>query len=938
MIPAAKGAPLKRLLFSQPPMIPNLQRLFITATAALFAGVLDAASAELPRGRDSYEKQVLPVLQQFCYDCHGDGMDKGNFALDKHGEFSASFADRKFWDNVREHVDTHVMPPDGKPQPSLEQRAAIVKWVEDEVFWFDPARPDPGHITLRRLNRVEYNNTVRDVFKVDSRPADSFPPDDTGYGYDNIGDVLTLSPLLMEKYLKAARKVAEEAVWVKGTGRTSFSKSAHEFEDVTDTSDKIEDGARSITSNGDIAVKFEAPASGIWRAELKVSANQAGPEKPKFAVLLDGKELRQFEVTADIHGDKHAKWQRLWFDLPMNKGSHQVVVRFLNDFYDEKAADPKQRDRNLLVQHLDVSGPLKIAAPAQSRFLDWLCNGKSLRPAALTLRGGDFDSGPTAMGIDKDFICLATEGFVHRAVEIPADGNYRLRMTVGADQAGAEKARLKVKFGDQVLEEKKDITVPGAGHYQEWVFNVPLKKGTHDFHVEFLNNYGGKDGDRNAFFTEATLEAPESGVQALDREQLRRWIEWLGLRALRRPLDEVDSQKLNALADMVIGDGGSMVDALRLVCEAMLVSPKFLFRGGAQPVGGPEGGSFMVDEFTLASRLSYFLWSSAPDEDLMRLAQKGELRKNLSQQVTRMIGDWKGVAMAENFAGQWLQLRDVELVAPSRRQFPEFEGGYASLMKKESQLFFDHIFRGNRSVLEFLDSDYTFLNEKLARFYGIPGVKGKDFQQVSLTGTPRGGILTQGSVLTLTSHPNRTSPVKRGKFLLENILGTPPPPPPQNVPAFREDRGAKVQGTLRQRFEAHRANPSCASCHAFLDPMGFAFENYDAIGRWRPTDNGQPIDATGQLLTGQKFDGAEQLRKVLVSERKNEFTRCLVENLLIFSLGRGLDYPDKLFVKQITKSAADSGYKFQDIVQAMVQSVPFQRMRDPSSAKTAGAE
>jgi hypothetical protein len=423
------------------------------------------------------------------------------------------------------------------------------------------------------------------------------------------------------------------------------------------------------------------------------------------------------------------------------------------------------------------------------------------------------------------------------------------------------------------------------------------------------------------------LESTTDKLVVADRGALREWIDQLGLRVFRRPVEKADTDKLNTMADMIIADGGSTLDALKLVTEALLCSPKFLFRGGAEPAGTPENGSAPVDEFTLASRLSYFLWSSCPDEELLRLASAGDLRKNLPAQVKRMVGDWKAYAMAENFAGQWLQLRNIDLVAPNRRLFPEFEGGIAGEMKRESLTYFDHIFRENRSVLEFLDSDYTFLNEKLARFYGIPGVKGREFRKVSLADTPRGGILTHGSVLTLTSHPNRTSPVKRGQFVLENILGTPPPPAPQNVPAFREDRGARVEGTLRQRFEAHRANPSCASCHAFLDPMGFALENYDAIGRWRDTDNRQPIDATGKLLTGQTFNGAKELRKVLVEARKNEFTKCLTENMLTYALGRGLDYPDKPFVKEIVKQAAGSGYKFQDIVLGVIQSPPFQRMR-----------
>jgi hypothetical protein len=311
------------------------------------------------------------------------------------------------------------------------------------------------------------------------------------------------------------------------------------------------------------------------------------------------------------------------------------------------------------------------------------------------------------------------------------------------------------------------------------------------------------------------------------------------------------------------------------------------------------------------------------------LAKSNQLRAHLQEQVQRMIKDWKAVAFTENFAGQWLQLRDVTLVAPDNKRFPEFTGKIAFDMLRESQMYFDHIFRDNSSVLEFLDSDYTFVNSRLAKYYGLPtdGLKNDEFKKVSLAGTPRGGILTQASLLTLTSHPNRTSPVKRGKFLLENILGTPPPPPPQNVPPFKEDRNSRLSGTLRQRFEAHRANPTCAACHAFLDPMGFAFEHFDAVGRYRELDNNTKIDATGQLLTGQKFDGVAELRKLLVENRKNEFTSCLAENLLVYALGRGLDYTDKPFKDGVVQRAEKNGYRFQDMIMSVVESVPFQRIR-----------
>lgn len=905
------------------------------AAVCLGSGAGKASAAEA-RGKEFYEKQVLPVLQEFCYDCHGDGMDKGEFALDKHKEYSAMFADRKLWDTIREHVNTHVMPPEGKAQPTNAQRDLIVNYVDDEVMWVDESRPDPGHVTLRRLNRVEYNNTVRDVFGIDNRPANVFPPDDTGYGYDNIGDVLSLSPMLMEKYLRVARKVAEDAVWVKPASRYKRDKEGDAFT-VTKGDAPLLDGVRVLSSPANIAAGFQVPSSGVYRASLTVTADQAGPDKARVAIFVNGKEVRQMDVSGDMSNPKEwERWETLSFDLPIASGGNQKVsVAFLNDFYDSAVPDPKKRDRNLYIKSLNLDGPIQFRRPDHSKFLTWLLPGKNLEPDSVTLAGLDFDKGPGYNIIEPDLIFVATTGFVHRQIDLPADGEYRFILNASASQAGKEKAKVRLVMDGQNLGEQF-IDTADVSQTADIPFKGTFKAGPRELQVHFLNDFSENGADRNLNIHSVTIERLGSDVTVPTKAELPGWIDRLSLRLCRRPVGDAETKKLTALADMVLEDGGSPLDALKVVSEALLCSSKFLFRGGAEPVGEVVNGTVLVDEFTLASRLSYFLWSTCPDEELLVLAGKGELRKNLKPQITRMIKDWRGWAMAENFAGQWLRLRDVELVSPNRKTFPDFDISYATLMKKESQLFFDHIYRGNRSALEILDSDYTFLNEKLAEYYKIPGVKGKDFVQVSLKGTPRGGILTQGSILTITSHPNRTSPVNRGKFLLENILGTPPPPAPQNVPPFKEGAG-KAEGTLRQRFEAHRSNPACASCHAFLDPMGFAYENYDGIGRYRQKDSGQAIDPTGKLITGETFQDAEQLRKLLVGNKKHDFIRCLVENLLIYSLGRGLDYPDKLYVKQISKIAEESEYRFQDIVVAVAESIPFQKMR-ASEVKKVAAE
>jgi hypothetical protein len=886
------------------------------------------AAGEL-RGQQVYEKSVLPVLQTFCYDCHADGVDKGGFLLDEHKSYAESMGDKQFWEHVREIMSTHVMPPENKDQPTLEERNLVLKWIEDEVFWVDPNKPDPGHVTLRRLNRTEYNNTVRDVLMVNTRPARKFPPDDTGYGYDNIGSVLTLSPMLMEKYLRAARETAAEAVWFRPAKRYEDELSGDEFK-VEGKSGSERGGILRLTGNGEAVAVTDIKESGPYRVTLLLSSDKAGDENAKYAVLVDGKEVLTGEVEKEFDGKNiDGSLQRVAFDVPMEKGKRKVAVRFLNDYYDEKAEDAKRRDRNLLLSSAHVVGPIKMMAVAQSPFLEWLLQGKKISPAQLVIQGDDFDKidgGGVILGNQR--AVFASNGSVRREFELPADGEYRVMLVASANQAGDERARISVKVDDEVR--TMEITEPDGKNQTLTFTTKKFKAGKNSLIVGFVNDYYQNGKDRNAYLESVQIVGPMGSETAkvFDPEFARQWITRMGLKMFRRPVEAGDLEKLMGLVSLARQDGASRQEVITVVLEAMLGSSKFLFNGAPKPAGNVENGSALVDEFTLASRLSYFIWSSAPDDRLLDLAGKGQLRANLQAEVKRMIGDWKGRALTDNFAGQWLRLRDIELMSPHQRLFPEFyEGSLRNDMKRESEMFFDHILRDNRSALEILDSDYTFMNETLAKFYGVEGVKGSKFQKVSLKGTPRGGLLTQAGILALTSHPTRTSPVKRGQFLLENVLGTPPPPAPQNVPAFGEDRGAKVEGTLRQRFEAHRANPSCSSCHAFLDPFGFAFENYDAIGRWRDKDNKEAVDASGKLLTGEVFNGAQELRKLLVDLKRDDYTRNLIENLLIYSLGRGLEFSDKLFIRQLKQQAQEKEYRMQDIIVSVIDSVPFQRMR-----------
>lgn len=886
------------------------------------------------RGQEAYQKRVLPLLQKFCYDCHGDGSDKGDFALDEYPEYSKLIADKVLWDHARQQLVTHVMPPEKKKEkPSLPERDEIVAWIDDTVFWFDPQKIDPGHVTYRRLNRTEYNNTIRDLLMVDMRPANEFPPDDTGYGYDNIGDVLTVSPLLMEKYIRAATAVADKALDTSDVERLDLELGAKKFWNQKGDTKEWE-GIRWFHSNADAATKFTAPASGTYVLKFRVSATQAGPDAAQMALRVDDKELGTFDVTARYRGEK-GPWQTISQEVTLKGGDHKIVVRFVNDFSDTQNPDPDKRDRNLALDKIDVEGPYGLLPPRGTRLLQWLLDGKPAGLPTVNLSGEDFESGTGAAATrDTGTIFLASDGYVKHLVEIEKPGKYRLTIKAGAQQAGNEPAKFDV---DVAGKKTGSFSITAKDQAPQWFkTEAELPAGKHEIKVWFLNDFYDEktQQDRNFWLHQLTIEGPVDQPGGIDSASIPTLVEKLGTRLFRRPLHNDEKTKWRGIADLGIKEGLPPLEALSYVLRGMLMSQAFLFRGAPQPAGEITNGTAFIDEYSLASRLSYFLWAAPPDDRLLQLAAKGELRKNFAAEVKRMIGDWRASSLTEDFAGQWLQLRDMQIVEPDAKRFPEWKGGMASAMKKESQMFFNHILYENRSVIEFLNADYTFLNEKLARFYGINGVKGDKYQKVSLQGTPRGGVLTQGSILTLTSNPTRTSPVKRGKYLLENILGTPPPPAPAGVPPLDEQKARSSKLTLRQQFAEHRSNPSCAGCHAYLDPMGFAFENYDAIGRWRDEEKKQPIDASGALVRGQTFANFADLRAVLVHDMSDQFVKNLAENLLTYALGRGLEYSDKPTVQEIQRRAKAADYRFQDIILAVCESVPFQKMRaTPSGAE-----
>lgn len=602
--------------------------------------------------RTLFEKDILPILEDHCYSCHGDGETKGGLSLDAYQSEQDVQRGYKVWEQIHKLVAAGEMPPEGrKKRPTNAEQDLLVKWARQSLdTFYRTAKPDPGRVTVRRLNRHEYNNAVRDLMRVDLQPANDFPADDTGYGFDNIGDVLSMSPLLMEKYLDAAETIAEAAVINPDTG----------------------------------------------------------------------KELSAF----------------------------------------------------------------------QKEFLKY------------------------PVGKDKD---AAFTGFIR-----------------------------------------------------------PFMR-----------------------------------------------------QAFRREVREFEIDRITVLIKTALGADGSFEDRVKMAVQLVLVSPHFLFRWELDGAPGDPKAIRRLNEYELASRLSFFIWSSGPDVRLLDLAAKGALRKQLEAEVKRMLADPRAKALIANFTGQWLQLRNLDVVRPDKKLFPVYSDALKSDMRRETELLFANIIRNNRPLTELITARYTFINDRLSAHYGLPAVPGRAFQKVALPGDMRAGILGHASVLTLTSDPNRTSPVKRGKYVLENILGTPPPPPPPDVPEL--EKAGEIKGTMREQMAKHSTNAVCASCHKKMDPIGFAFENFDAIGRYRKSEHGVSIDASGRLDSGESFENAAELRSIFANQKSDLFIRCVAEKMLTYALGRGLEYYDKRPVDKIVERLKREDDKAFDLVMGIVKSLPFDMKRGESA-------
>lgn len=738
--------------------------------------------------RDSYSKEILPIFVNHCYDCHGDGIRKGELALDHYETIESMVADRDMWKRVRDHIDFRLMPPPDEFMPSDEDRAKLISWIDAAIFPVDPDNPDPGHVVLRRLNREEYQNTIRDLLGVSVNVKEVLPQDDSGYGFDNIADVLTLSPLHVERYLEAARLALDEAVEL---GPQKPHETSIRGRDLQGEGGQDQEG-RYFATNGEAGADVQLRGKGRYRFRVSAGSTPAGDEDAKMELRVDGEVVKVWDVPNDRENPREYD-----FEMELDgSGRVPVSVGFINDYYNEDAEDPNRRDRNLLVTRLRVAGPL---------------------------------DGPL----------------------------------------------------------------------------VP-KKETH----------------RRIFHPREDGQSDEQYMTSVLRNMARK--------AFRRPVENEEVKRYLVFLEHAQRHDGGVEEAIQMAMEAMLVSPAFLFREESTLATVTDGKS-RISEHALASRLSYFLWSSMPDSELFKLAHEGNLRDDLHGQVRRMLASPKSRALVDNFVGQWLQLRDMDAVSPDRRTFGDFDRNLANDMRRETEALFEHVIKEDLPIHTLLEADFSFLNERLAKHYGIDGVEGRDFRKVSLEGTPRRGLLGHGSILTLTSFPTRTSPVLRGKFILENILNTPPPPPPPNVDELEGDSRSGEQTTLRQRLERHRDDPNCSSCHALMDPIGFGLENFDAVGRWREQENGLPIDATDKLVTGQTFSGAEELRKIIATDYRTTFHRAVADKMLTYAIGRGLHWYDRPAVDEIVVKAQAREARFSSWMIAVAEAVPFQYRRDQAA-------
>jgi hypothetical protein len=779
-------------------------------------------------------RSVQAVLNRYCVTCHNTRLKTAGLLLDsmsveRPGEHAEA------WEKVIRKLRTGAMPPPGLPRPDESTTGLVVSTLAAALDSSAAASPNPGRITIHRLNRVEYTNAVRDLLALEIDGQAWLPADDADLGFDNMADILSVSPAFLDRALIAARKISQLAVGNPGLAPATetYTLPKMRFQD-----DRMSEDL-PFGSRGGAAIRHYFPLHGEYTVKIRLRRQIydyiRGLRYPQeLEVRLDGQLIRSFTVGGA-------------------PGTPPPAT-----FVGDNQGDREWEDYNL---HADDA--LEVRFPAKA--------------------------GTHVVGVS----------FVQARSE--RDGVLKPRPT-GKLLAVAETFSSPSEAPEAAVE---DIVIGGP-------FNGAI----------------GQTPSRQRIFICHPVNTHE------EESCSERILATLARRAFRRPVVKADLNALLAFYKASRADGESFEAGIERGIASVLVDPEFLFRIERDPATVAPGTVYRISDLELASRLSFFLWSSIPDDELLDVAAHGKLREPviLEQQVKRMLADSRVTALVENFAGQWLSQRDLQSVSPTPELFPEFDDNLREAFARETALFVESQLREDRSLVGLLDADYTFVNERLARHYGIPNVSGSRFRRVPVTlrDHNRGGLLGQGSILTVTAYPNRTSPVLRGHWLLENLLGSPPPDPPPNVPGLPESGEGGKPSSVRERLELHRKNPVCSSCHSQMDPLGFALENFDAVGMWRTSSEvGTPLDVRGAFPDGTTFEGVAGLQTVLLRHQE-QYLETFVEKLLIYALGRGLTYHDMPIVRQIIRGAAPHNYSWSSVILAIVDSIPFQMRRSES--------
>ena len=804
-----------------------MRRLSVISGAILgwtiaLAGVsyLQAASQDRPSPVSPSARSIPPpgspyqaVLTRYCISCHNEKLKTGGLTLDRMDVENVP-RDAETWEKVIRKLRAGAMPPAGLPRPDHLTYDSFATYLEKTLDRAAEATPNPGSLVIHRLNRAEYTNAIRDLLAIDIDGRSLLPSDDFGEGFDNIAANLSVSPVLLERYMSAAEKIIGLAIGDTAIRPDLVTYRVPKFLWQTERMNE----ALPFGSRGGTTIRHYFPLDAEYVIEIRLqrSADDTilGIETPKqLDVRVDGARIKLFTIGGEVEGPEKASHERtadaaLKVRFPVKAGSRLVQVTFLKDSW---------KPEGVFRQRLDRSVP--------------------------TFRG-DVPEGVATVSVDGPYAA----------------------------------------------------TGPG---------DTPSR--------------------RKIFACRPTSSSDEAACA-------RKVLSTLVRRAYRRPATDGDIVPLLGLYRAGRSKGGFEA-GIGLALQGMLVSPGFLFRVERNPARVASNTAYRIGDLDLASRLSFFLWSSIPDDDLLELAERGKLRDPMvvEQQVRRMLADTRSTALVSNFTGQWLYLRNLETKTPDPLVYPEFDENLREALQRETQLFFESIVREDRSVLDLLDADYTFVNARLAAHYGIPNIHGTEFRRVKLTDENRKGLLGHGSILAVTSYATRTAPTLRGKWLLENVLGAPPPPPPGDVPSLKDDERAQAL-TMRERMEEHRKNPVCASCHAQMDPLGFALENVDAVGKWRTTSGAAstPNDASGVLPDGTKFQGPAELTKILL-DRRDQFVATFVEKLFTYALGRRVEYYDAPAVRKIARDTAPE-HRWSSVVLAIVKSTPFQFTKPGSTS------